>query len=249
MANEVSVKVRQRKLTSRGGIVRETLLRTTANLLTEFGYGGTTFHKLSVHSGVSHGSILHQFPDRYALMEAVSGFIVEGMAGAFASRFSEVHDPWMRLEMYPDVISEVASSPLALAFMEIQLAARWDEHLATQIQPQLGRLRQMVYGPLADNLAELGVEDLETVSARIYALGSAGQGFALDLNIYRSGRLSSLARTIVKEDFRRAIADLRTRDGPEGAAKTKKKGRRSSSRGGGDSQTAGREDIIASIIG
>ena len=74
---------RPRRLTKRGIDTRERILDATIKCIVRVGFTATTIEHVMLEAGLSRGSVLHQFPNRVALMVAAAWPTV-----------SKAHWPW-----------------------------------------------------------------------------------------------------------------------------------------------------------
>lgn len=141
----------------------------------------------------------------------VTAHIVDRLIAQFRHLLHQVADPWERLESYPEVIWKISATSDALALMEIQLAARWDNGLADRVQPEIVRFDAIVYGDLAAFFNEAGVDEDLRLDDALLALGAASQGFALHVNVLPTTDRIMAAKQRLTRDFKRAVSSLRRR--------------------------------------
>jgi AcrR family transcriptional regulator len=165
--------------TSKGGATRAALLDSTLDLLASTGYAATTTQAVLNHSGISRGSLLHQFRTREALMVAAAEEAVERMFVAVRSKLSAVDDPVEALRQYPYALWEVQNEPPARAYAELQLASRWETGLQHQLRQSVKVVNERMRRQVREAAELIGVQDAGTLMVEIGALITAMQGLAV----------------------------------------------------------------------
>ncbi len=124
---------------------RERILAAAVACLAEDGYAATTTSRIQERSGVSRGSLLHQFPSRDDLLiAAVQHLAVE--------RANQVDVPEVAgtIDDAIDQIWMTFHGPLFRAALQLWAAAQHSPHLAEALRPrehELGRhIRQLITG-------------------------------------------------------------------------------------------------------
>lgn len=90
-------------------------------------------------AGLSRGSVLHQFPNRVALMVATAERAMRRVMDSAGVMAAAIEDPFERLSDYARISWETHSAPEGLALTDILLAARWDAELIAGLQPSRAR--------------------------------------------------------------------------------------------------------------
>ena len=166
-------------LTRKGGATRAALLDSTIELLASTGYAATTTQAVLDHSGLSRGSLLHQFRTRELLMVAAAEEAVERMFGSVADKLAHVNDPIEALRKYPDALWVVQNEPAALAFAELQLASRWEKGLQARLRESMRTVNERIGREVNEAAAGAGIRDVRRLAMEIGALISAMQGLAV----------------------------------------------------------------------
>lgn len=165
--------------TKKGGATRAALLDSTIELLAATGYAATTTQAVLDHSGLSRGSLLHQFKTRELLMVAAADEAVERMFVAVHDKLSSVGDPVEALRQYPRALWAVQNAPPARAYAELQLASRWETGLQAQLRHSVKAMSERMGREISDAAALIGVSDADRLMVEIAALISAMQGLAV----------------------------------------------------------------------
>lgn len=180
---------RETKPLGRGQITRERLLECSIELIAETGYANTTTQAILDRSGLSRGSLLHQFSTRHELMVASGRWALEKMLDTMRQKIARSSSPLEGMFLYPDMMWESMIENPALAFYEIQMASRWDVDL-------LNGLRSA----MAD--AELYIEATVRALGRKYQMVDV-EGYLVDLSVVNDS-LPNLAarRALTREPLR-----------------------------------------------
>ena len=160
---------RETKPEGRGQITRQRLLECSIELIAETGYANTTMQTILDRSGISRGSLLHQFSTRHELMVASGRWALEKMLDTMRQKIARSTSPLEGMFQYPDLMWESMIEHPALAFYEIQMASRWDVDL-------LNGLRSA----MAD--AELYIEATVRALGRKYEMEDV-EGYLVDLSV------------------------------------------------------------------
>ncbi len=166
-------------LTRKGGATRTALLDSTIELLASTGYAATTTQAVLDHSGLSRGSLLHQFRTRELLMVAAAEEAVERMFDSVAHKLAHVTDPIEALRQYPDALWIVQNEPAALAFAELQLASRWEKGLQARLRESMRAVNERIGREVREAAASAGIRDVRRLAMEIGALISAMQGLVV----------------------------------------------------------------------
>jgi AcrR family transcriptional regulator len=165
--------------TRKGGATRAALLDSTIALLASTGYAATTTQAVLNHSGLSRGSLLHQFRTREALMVAAAEEAVERMFVGVQSKLSAIDEPIQALRHYPDALWEVQNQSPARAYAELQLASRWELGLQAQLRRSVKAVNERMGRELREVAELIGLGDTGKLMVETGALISAMQGLAV----------------------------------------------------------------------
>lgn len=109
------------------------LLEATVECLAELGYAGTTTIEVARRAGLSRGAQLHHFGTKAELVTAALDHLHHRLLEEFRTAMASTPRGAEALEASIDVIWDLYSSPVTLAWMELSLAARTDEDLRTRM--------------------------------------------------------------------------------------------------------------------
>lgn len=164
-------------------MTRRLLLDSTIVLLASTGYAATTTQAVLNHSGVSRGSLLHQFRTRDVLMVAAAQEAMVRMSAAVQDRLSGAADPIAALREYPGVLWEVHNEPPALAFAELQLASRWEEGLQARLRDVVREVNERIVQEMHEIAEAVGLREVRKLIVEVGALISAVQGLAVSSSL------------------------------------------------------------------
>lgn len=170
-------------LTKKGGATRKTLLTSTITLLAATGYAATTTQAVLNHSGLSRGSLLHQFKTRNHLMVAAALEAVEQMFDGVRSGLANIADPVEALRAYPDVLWQVQNQAPSRALAELQLAARWEEGLLAELQPAMQQINERIIQEVRQAAETHGLSNARQLVLEVGALISAMQGLSVSSTV------------------------------------------------------------------
>jgi AcrR family transcriptional regulator len=166
-------------LTKKGSETRKALLDSTITLLASNGYAATTTQAVLDHSGLSRGSLLHQFKTRDLLMVAAAEEAVERMFNAVEERLSRIADPIELLRRYPSVQWEVENEPPARACAELRLASRWEKALQPGLRRYMRSANERIRRSMHDIAEAAGLRNVNQLIIEVGALISSMQGLAV----------------------------------------------------------------------
>ena len=166
-------------LTRRGSETRKALLDSTITLIASKGYAATTTQAVLDHSGISRGSLLHQFKTRDVLMVAVAEEAMERMFDAVREKLSAVGDPIDAMRRYPSVLWEMQNEHPARAFAELQLASRWEDGLQLGLRRSVKAVNERISRELHEIAQANGLRSVDKLIVEVRALISAMQGLAV----------------------------------------------------------------------
>jgi AcrR family transcriptional regulator len=148
-----------RRRTRKGEETRRALLQAAIACLNELGYAGTTVETVMKRSGLSRGSVLNQFPTRFALMAATSEAAMHEMIEDSRIRLATLSDPAERYRMKCDVAWASQNIPAGAAVTELLLAARWDDTLASALRGVARRIESEIDQDTEQTVRAAGVPE------------------------------------------------------------------------------------------
>jgi AcrR family transcriptional regulator len=115
---------------------RTLILEAAIGCLVEFGYARTTTIAIADRAGLSRGAMLHHFPSKSQLVGAVVGFLQAKRLEALRKAGQRVRPPGGDLaHQVVEICWAQVRHPTFLAFLELAVAARTDQALATTPLP------------------------------------------------------------------------------------------------------------------
>lgn len=173
----------QASSTRKGDETRKVLLDSTIALIASTGYAATTTQAVLDHSGISRGSLLHQFKTRDLLMVAAAEQAMVQMSEAVREKLSSAADPIEAMRKYPSVLWEVQKGLPARAFAELQLASRWEEVLRVGLRPAVREVNERIVREMHEIAGAIGLRDITRLIVEVGALISAMQGLAVSSSL------------------------------------------------------------------
>jgi len=162
-------------------------------------------------AALSRGSVLHQFPNRVALMVATAERAMRGVMEAARSMAEAIEDPFERLSDYARISWETHSQPEGLALTDILLAARWDRELLDGLQPVTSRVEQEIHDEFIKLAREAGFADAEALVPHGWLLIASVRGLIIENSVNQSRPMIIAAIERMKERHRRFCANLAAR--------------------------------------
>lgn len=142
MSEGIEARVGRAPQQARSRDTRQRLLDAAIDCLVDVGYAGTTTTAVLERSGVTRGSLLHQFPSRDALLlAAVDHLVTEGMRDIVVSVGEREQPADTRASI--EALWRTFSMRYFWASIEVWMASRTDEELRERLSPsarQLGRV-------------------------------------------------------------------------------------------------------------
>ncbi len=177
-------------LTKKGNATRKALLDSTIELIASTGYAATTTQAVLDHSGISRGSLLHQFKTRENLMVAAALEAVERMFAGTKEGLAGIADPIQALREYPNVLWEVQNDVPARAFAELQLASRWEQGLQQALRPAVKEVNKRISTEIHEIAEANGLASVDKLVIEVGALISAMQGLAVGSSLTTDDKIT-----------------------------------------------------------
>lgn len=140
------------------------LLDATLDTLAEHGYQGTTTTEVARRAGVSRGAMLHHFPHRNALLAAAAERMIDTRIAEFRDAMARIPASADRVRAAIDLLWEICSSTIHVAWTELALAARNDPELAPVVAELERTVQIRVRETWAETFPELQSRDHATVA-------------------------------------------------------------------------------------
>lgn len=119
----------------RSAETRGRVLEAALECLAERGYAGTTTTAVVEKAGVSRGAQLHHYPTRASLIAAAVEHLYAGLRADYERAFQAIAPGEGKLAAALALFWEVWQDPRLAAVLELHVAARTDEELATALRP------------------------------------------------------------------------------------------------------------------
>ena len=206
---------RARRLTRRGVDAREKILDATIKCIVRAGFTATTIEHVMAEAGLSRGSVLHQFPNRIALMVAAAERAMRRVMDSARMMAEAIDDPFERLSDYARISWETHSQPEGLALTDILLAARWDSELIAGLQPVASQVEQEIHDEFIKLASEAGFDDAEALVPHGWLLIASVRGLIIEHSLGYERPMIVAAIDRMMERHRRFCVNLaaRNRDG------------------------------------
>jgi AcrR family transcriptional regulator len=201
--------LRPRKLTQRGADTRQKILDATVRVIVSSGFAAMTVERVMAESGISRGSVLHQFPNRLALAVATAERTLQVVIELARAGAQAKADPFERLASHAEVVWDAHSSPEGLALNEIVMAAGWDRELAEGIRPIVEVVEADIHEQFVELAREAGLPDPEAFVARGWWLVSSVRGLVIEHRLLQPRPVIDAAVEEMKASHRRYCEALR----------------------------------------
>jgi len=120
---------------ARSQATRRKLLDAAVDELVEFGYAKVTTQGVAARAGVSRGAQQHHFPTKAVLVSEAIRHLAGLQLEEIRARTDQVGSGRARVERILDVLFDLYSGTLFAAMIELTLAARADDELASAVAP------------------------------------------------------------------------------------------------------------------
>lgn len=178
-----------RRRTRRGEETRHALVLAAIECLSERGYAATSIEAVMERSGISRGSVLHQFPTRLDLILSAVEAAMEAMMADSRSRLRLYADPIARYRAMSVCFWETLNIPQASAVTEALLAARWDGALAEALRPLARRIEGEIDEDTRRVARAAGAREIEASVIHVRVLVLALRGITLELMFDRERQM------------------------------------------------------------
>lgn len=200
---------RSRRLTRRGADTRRKILDATVRVIVSSGFAAMTIERVMTESGISRGSVLHQFPHRQALAVATAEHAMHVVIELARVAAQAKPDPFERLASHAEVMWEAHSSPEGLALNEIVNAAGWDRELAEGLRPVVEVVEADIREQFVEMARDAGLPDPDAFIARGWLLVSTVRGLVIEHRLLQPRPMIDAAIAEMKASHRRYCEALR----------------------------------------
>lgn len=197
-----------RRLTRRGIDARHKIVTGMVACIGRLGFAATTVEHVMAETGLSRGSILHQFRNRMELAVATAEYTMEFAIAETRKRATAIADPLERIADYPRIMWETQSQIEGVALTDILLATRWDKELATAIQPITQRIESEVDSELTRLASQAGFSDPAGFVPHGWLLLASIRGLVVEMSFSRSRPLILAAAETLQREHRALCARL-----------------------------------------
>jgi AcrR family transcriptional regulator len=184
--------------TERTRAMRQRLLDATIESLVELGWSGTTTTVVSQRAGVSRGAQLHHFPSKQDLVVAAVEHLTQRRRDDMRRAVAELPTEG-RTRAVLEILSEMYTSPVFFAALELWVAARTDVGLRASVAPLERRVGRETHAYAVELLAvdESRGDNRRLVQATLDLLRGLGLAHSLsDDTARRSAVLDAWAATL-----------------------------------------------------
>lgn len=192
-------------LTKKGAVTRNALLSSTISMIASIGYAATTTQVVLDNSGISRGSLLHQFKTREILMVAAAEEAMDRIVVSIQSKIAKIDNPMDVLAAYPDVLWKVQNHAPARALAEIQLASCWDKQLQNGLRRAVSSMNRRIASELRIFAVEHNLRNIDKLIVEINALISATQSLAISKNLIENKRTIEDIIIVLKGHYNSAL--------------------------------------------
>ena len=191
-----------RRLTRRGVDAREKILAAMVRCIGRYGYAGTTVEHVMAETGLSRGSVLHQFRNRIELTVATAEHLMQFALIDTRRRSDAIVDPFEHVASYAQIMWETQSQPEGVALIDILLATRWDEDLAAAIRPITDWAEGEVTNELLRLASNAGFPDPAAFVPHGWLLLASVRGLVIEFSFSRSRPMILAAAETMKQQHR-----------------------------------------------
>jgi len=122
----------------KSALTRQAILEAAVRSFVEHGYANTTTAMIAEEASVSRGAMMHHFPSRSAVMNAVVGYLHVRRLNEYRALMSDIDSPDQQLTRKAIKTSvesawKYVNLPSFVAYQELLAAARTDKELAKAV--------------------------------------------------------------------------------------------------------------------
>lgn len=188
----------ERPRIARGEETRGRLLRATVASLAGNGFAGTTIEVVMQATGISRGSVLHQFPTRMDLMAAAAEFAMNTMVADTTESTSAIPDARRQLEALAEIMWVAHRSDSAIALTEVLMSSRSDRGLARRLTPLAERVETQIDAQVSGIARRAGIADPQPVLAWTRLLIASMRGLVIEFMLQPDRRMILAALDALK---------------------------------------------------
>lgn len=189
---------------------RKDLLEAAIDCLFRHGYGATTTHLVAEVAGLSRGAMMHHFPTKSDLMEAVVRYAWEKEVAITDAALDKVEAGLPRYRALIDEHWDTVRGPENTAINEIRIGSRSDPELAAKLQPIMADIAREYGRFVGAKIREAGLEPDEDIRGLTvtWVLGLTMMNFywAAEPNPKMEASLLTTLKTLQEQMIQRQLA-------------------------------------------
>lgn len=186
--------------------MRAKLIQAAIDCLYRLGYAETTTALVAATAGASRGAMLHHFPSKDDLFQAVVEYALQRQIHHNDQRLKAIDDPVERFLSLPTIAWEFIQAPEYVAWMEIWMATRSHPELRVHIHRAYDAVEADFVETILNMAREAGARDATRVNTVRVILRAALRGLAAEAAIDRNP--AQFAHAI--DEMRHILADVLT---------------------------------------
>jgi AcrR family transcriptional regulator len=200
-----------RRLTKRGVDARKKIIDAMVTCIGRHGFAATTVEHVICETGLSRGSVLHQFRNRVELAAATAEHTMRFAMADSLGRANAIDDPFERVLDYAQIMWDTQSQPEGIALSDILLATRWDKELAAAIRPITLWVEQEVARALLKLAVDADFVDPPAFVPHGWLLLATVRGLVIEFSFSRSRPMILAAAEVMKQQHRQLCITMARR--------------------------------------
>lgn len=184
--------------------MRARLIKAAIDCLYRTGCSQTTTAMVATAAGASRGAMLHHFPTKEDLFQAVVEHAFERQINHYDQRLKAIDDPVERFLSLPVVAWESFHAPIYLAWLEIWMATRSHPQLRVRFRRTHEAMEARFVETIQRVAREAGARDATRVNTVRVILRAALHGLATEVAINHNAAQFAP----VLDEMRRIFADV-----------------------------------------
>jgi AcrR family transcriptional regulator len=190
----------------RSAATKAKLIAATIEALHRYGYAATTTILVAKIANVSRGAMLHQYPNKVAMIIACMKDTYEAEMAYYRRELAPLSDPVERVLRLVDSALEWFKAPAGVARTEIWMATRSDPDLAEQLLPVHRLETDLSRKQMLRLLNEAGIQDEAFANSFMTLCVSAFRGLAMSAALGTPEAEMLGAVEIIKDQLRVKIS-------------------------------------------
>jgi AcrR family transcriptional regulator len=194
LAEEATTKAAQSERT------RALIINTAIQCLYKYGYAGTSMNLISKEASISRGPLHYHFKDPHELMAAVASALPREVNEKTRRRLREAVTIDERLTTILDIGLEQHRDPHHFVAMELLLAARNNEQLASAIRPHFNMSEDIIDDWWCEYLAMINWPKARLLAFRSLLVACL-RGLSIDYVLHSDDKAHQRAVMLMKDVF------------------------------------------------